>query len=163
MVRFPRIFHLFPVLRTCIDMVHVELDELRHLPQQVDVVFEFLLLPVLQMRLFAGPADESCEHDAGLVILPRHGDVLFHAPSPGDLAANSHFQKGLVHALIVSILNLLPTVLGDVRRERHGNDLYRRVCLVVKDGSDGRLGVVDEGVAGNDGDQRVLNRGKGPI
>lgn len=144
-------------------MVYVELDELRHLPQQVNVVFEFLLLPVLQMYLFAGPADESGEHYAGLVVLPRHGDVLFRTPSSGDLAAEPYFEKGLVHALIESLLNLLPTILGNVRRERQGKNLHGRVCFVVEDGGDGRLCVIDEGVAGNDGDERILNGGKSPI
>lgn len=66
------------------NMKSAQLDQLRHLPQQPNMILEILRLPKLLMRLDARPSDERNEHAARLVLVALDGNIVLDAPAVAD-------------------------------------------------------------------------------
>lgn len=73
-----------PLLTQATNMKSAQLDQLRHLPQQANMILEILRLPKLLMRLDAGPSDERNEHAARLVLVALYGHIVLDAPAVAD-------------------------------------------------------------------------------
>lgn len=73
-----------PLLTQAANMKSAQLDQLRHLPQQPNMILEILCLPKLLMRLDARPSDERDKHATRLVLVALYGHVVLHAPAVAD-------------------------------------------------------------------------------